>query len=336
MKIAHIFANDRYEPRGFKLVTCLKKSSYDVQELLKFKNEPYWKFVIRCVKEISCEKPDIIHAHRISGFIPAIITKILGLKVKVIYDKHDIHKYDFIFDKLAALFADYVIVASDLHKKRMRQICKNVEVIHNYSWFRRSSKEERERIRKEIGIKKDDVVILFQGSIVPEYGLHMLLKSVKGLPKKVKILIVGWIKDIKYWNECKKEFNGRVIYIGIREYHEMAKYISASDIGVVLFQKCKLAEYGNPNKLFEFFACKVPVIVTDVLSVSRYVKDGINGFVIKNYIELRDAIKKLISSETRRNFSKNLPNLRWETEFKKYLKVLNDTYEKKDFKHWLW
>jgi glycosyltransferase involved in cell wall biosynthesis len=322
IKIAHIFASKNFETRGRKFVESLEKEGFCVQKILKKNSESYFTFLVRSVLEIYRSEPDIIHSHRISGFIPSIISKLMKPRIKIIYDKHDIHKYDFIFDNLAFM-ADYILVASDLHMKRMLKKHKNVEVIHNYSNFVRASKKEISKIRKGLGIKREETLIMFQGSIIPEYGLDMILRALQLVKKNVKLLIIGWIKDKNYWKKCQRYFNDRVIYLGPKNYEEMKKFISASDIGVVLFQKTKLTEYGNPNKLFEFFACKVPVIVTDVSSLKTYINNGKNGFIIRNYKELAEAIEKLTNKKLRENFIRNLPKLSWETEFKKYLDIIN-------------
>ncbi|MEM5832452.1 MAG: glycosyltransferase family 4 protein [Candidatus Aenigmatarchaeota archaeon] len=327
MIVAHIYANEKFEPRGYKFVKKLKENNYTVLELLKPKNQSYLRFIITTLINLYKSKPDVVHAHRISGFVPAILAKIINPHLKIIFDKHDIHKLDFIFDRLTRFFADYVIVASDLHKKRMLNFHNNVEVLYNYSWFKKASKREIESARKEFGVKKEDIVVLFQGSVIKDYGLDLLLHAVKNLSKKIKIVVIGWIKDPIYWENCRKIYPD-IIYLGAKEYEQMYKYISAADIGVVLFKKNKLTEYGNPNKLFEFFACKVPVIVSDVKSISKYVKNGKNGFVIKNEQELQKAIDKLQNRNLRKKISKNIPNFKWENEFKKYLTILETLHSK--------
>lgn len=322
-RIGYVFANTEFESRGLKFIESSIKNSYGIIKFLRRKNESYFSYVLRTVKSIHLKNPDIIHAHRISGFIPAMISKLTGSTAKIIYDKHDIHRYDIIFDRLIFL-SDYVIVASDLHLQRIRKITRKSDVIHNYSNFSRADKNTIKKIRRVIGLKKDDIAILFQGSIVPEYGLDMLLCAIENFPTSVKIIIMGWIKDKIYWNFCKNKFQRRVIYLKSKSFNEMPKYVSSADIGVVLFKKSKLTEYGNPNKLFEFLSCKVPVVVTDLPSLSPYVKNGINGFVVKNMHELENSIMALMNKNLRKRINNNsLPNLKWSSEFEKYKNIVD-------------
>ncbi len=324
MEIAHIFANDALESRGIKFVKASNKNGIKTIEYLKEKNEPYKHFLIKTIKRALKDKIKIIHAHRISGFLPSIIIKILKPNVKIIYDKHDIHKYDWIFDKLMFL-ADYVLTASELHLIHVKKFKKRCEVIPNYSNFSLISEKRKKEIRKEIGLKNNEIFLLFQGSIVKDYGLDFLIKALPKIKRNVKLVILGWIKEPEYWEEIKKRFTDRVIYLGSRDYSQMNDYVGAADIGVVLFQKSKLTLFGNPAKLFEFMNCKVPVVVTDLECVSKYIKKYNNGLIVNDSQELAEAINKLTDKKTRVKYSKNSPNLQFDEEFKnKYVKILKD------------
>ncbi len=326
MKIAHIFAANEFESRGIKFIESARENNIKIEEYLMKKDENYFRFVLRIINSIIRSDNKIIHAHRISGFLPAIFVKLLRPKIKIIYDKHDIHDYDFIFDRLM-LFADYVIVCSELHLKQVKKFKKESIILQNYSNFKRSSEKIIKQIRKELKIGGNETLVLFQGSIVPSYGLDMLLKSVPLLNKNVKIGVIGWIKDEKYWNEIKYKFGGIVKYFGSKKYKEMQDYNSAADIGVVLFQKSKLTIFGNPAKLFEFIACKVPLVVTDINCVSKYIKEYKNGIVIKNTNELATAINKLSNKRIALEYAKRSPNLVWEDCFKKYLEIVSKLYK---------
>lgn len=326
MKVAHIFANEQFESRGIKFVNSSKKYGLEVYPYLRKKNQSYLRFMFRTISSIinskSDARPDVIHAHRISGFLPAIFVKILRPKTKIIYDKHDIHKYDFIFDRLL-FFADHVIVCSELHLKYIRKLKRESSIIPNYSDFVTVNKKTINAVRKELKLNSRDLFVLFQGSIVPSYGLDLLVKSLPKLDKNVKICVLGWIKDKDYWNSLKKDFSDRIFYIGSKEYSEMNRYVGSVDVGVVLFDKSKLTIFGNPAKLFEFIACKVPIVCTDVPSVSPYIKKYGNGIVVENEVELAEAINKMNNAKLRKTYAKESPDLIWDSVFQDYLKILN-------------
>lgn len=327
MKIAHIFADDKFESRGIKFSSFSRKAGMEIVSYLRKSNESYYGYLYRTVKSILNKKINLIHAHRISGFLPAIFVKILRPNMRIIYDKHDIHKYDFIFDRLQ-FFADYTIVCSELHLKHIKKFKKKSIMVSNYSDFKPITKYKKKKIRGKFGLKDSEVLVLFQGSIIKDYGLDMLIDILPNLNSNIKIGILGWVKDKEYWDEIKKKFTDKVIYFGTKEYEEMNDYVGAADIGVVLFQKSKLTLFGNPAKLFEFISCKVPVIVTDIECVSKYIKKYKNGVIVKNKKELANAINKLSNKKIREEYSKKSPNLKWEDGFKKYLKILKELDKK--------
>jgi glycosyltransferase involved in cell wall biosynthesis len=322
MKIAHIFANSSLESRGIKFVNASHKYKIDTVEYLRKKDESYLKFFLHTIRSALKDKVKVIHAHRISGYLPSMFIKILRPSVHIIYDKHDIHKYDFLFDRLM-FFSDWALTASELHLAHVKKFKKNSKVIPNYADFKPISEKVRQKIRKEAGLKKDETLLLFQGSIVRDYGLDLLLRALPLIDKKVKLVIIGWIKEPDYWESIKKDLTDRVVYLGSKKYTEMNNYVGAADIGVVLFKKSKLTLFGNPAKLFEFINCKVPVVATDIECVSKYIRRYGNGLVADNEKELAAAINKLANKKTRERYSKKSPNLSFEEEFKeKYIPIL--------------
>jgi glycosyltransferase involved in cell wall biosynthesis len=324
MNIAHVYANTQLESRGIKFVNYSKKNRIGIKEYLKNKDESYSKFFFKTIKGILGENIDVIHAHRISGYLPAMFIKILKPSIKIIYDKHDIHKYDFIFDRLM-FFSDYALTASELHLEHVLKFKKKSKVIPNYADFKPVSNYIQNKVRKEAGLKKGEILLLFQGSIVRDYGLDLLLNALPMIDKKVKLVIIGWIKEPDYWESIKKDLTERVVYLGAKKYTEMNDSVGSADIGVVLFQKSKLTLFGNPAKLFEFINCKVPIIATDIECVSKYIRKYGNGIVVDNKEELASAANKLVDRKAREKYSKKSPDLQFEKEFnEKYLTILKE------------
>lgn len=327
MKIANIFNNVSFESRGIKFVESFEENGIEVVPFLRKEKEGYIKFSFRTARQILKQNIKLIHAHRISGFIPAIMAKIFRPSIKIIYDKHDIHKYDFIFDRLL-FFANYTLVASELHLDYIKKFTKKCEIIPNYSDFKPISEKRKEEIRNEIGLKEDEVMVLFQGSIVRDYGLDLLIKALPLINKKVKLVILGWIKEPEYWEEIKRDLTDRVIYLGSKKYSDMNDYVGAADVGVVLFKKSRLTLFGNPAKLFEFINCKVPVVATDIECVSKYIRKYGNGLVVDDEKALATAINKLSNKQTREGYSRKSPYLQFSEEFKEKYTLILKEFEK--------
>lgn len=325
MKIAHIFANDHFEVRGRKTIASSEKKGYKIIKILKKgKSERYPVFVWMAIKTLLKSSPDVIHAHRISGYIPAIIARFFGNKSKIIYDKHDTHAYDWFFDRLIFM-SHYVLTNSELHLKKIKKHLgkKGVYVYHNYSFFKPLSQNENLEFRKKYDFKKSDFIILFQGSISPLSNPLNLLKALKKTKDtNVKLAIVGWPLDDKLWEDIKSHFSDRVKYLGSVPYEDMNGIISMSDVGTVAFEKCEMTDMGDPNKLWEAMACKKPVIVSNVLSIAPVVRKYKNGVVATTPLEIKNAIVKLQDKKFYAECVKNTPNLTWGEQFSDYDKIL--------------
>lgn len=320
MKIAHIFANKNFECRGQKFIAKAKEKGHEVVPILKEEGS-YLKFILKSLRTLKKEKPDWIHAHRISGYVPAILYKLYNQKVGIVYDKHDIHWLDFIFDRLL-FFADQVLVCSELHYSKISQLTRKVLRIPNFSDFAPVTDKVREGVRKELGLNYGDTFILFQGSIVKTYGLSMLIEAMKEIQDKtIKAVVIGW-KDEDYWNEIKDTLPTNITYAGSRNYDEMNKYVGSADIGAVLFQKSKLTKFGDPAKLYEFMNCKVPIIATDLPYLRQAITFSDSGIIIKNKNELKDAILKLSKKQERIKFQMRW-NTTWSNISDEYLSLFN-------------
>lgn len=142
--------------------------------------------------------------------------------------------------------------------------------------------KERQSIRAQHGIKKEDTVLFFMGWIYHFAGLKEVCKELASSNDKgVKLLIVGE-GDAYTELERIRDENGikeRVILTGKRPYDEIPSLIAAADI-------CLLPAYPDeeimqdivPIKLYEYMAMGKPVISTRLPGVMKEFGED-NGMV---------------------------------------------------------
>ncbi|MFZ1970830.1 MAG: glycosyltransferase family 4 protein [Candidatus Nanoarchaeia archaeon] len=158
-------------------------------------------------------------------------------------------------------------------------------------------KKSYEDKRKELGIKKDDLLILSTGQIAPDKGIDDIIKGFALLKKDIpnaKLLMVGrgileedmykWVKEEGLELEKdvfhRKNVPEKVLY----------DYYFSSD----LFVAATLSEEFMIT-IQEAMACGLPI----VSSAQPYLVDnGKNGFVVgfKNPLGIRDALLKIYNS----------------------------------------
>jgi len=191
-------------------------------------------------------------------------------------------------------------------------------------------------IRKELNIKKDEIVLAVIGRIGEGKGQDDFIKASSIVAKQfvnVKFLIVGsavtnedcWRE--KYLMNLVKQLNleNKVYFIGFRK--DIENILASIDIFV-------LSSYAEPfgRSLLEAMACGKPVIATNTGGTYEIVSDGETGILIppKNPIKLAEAMKKLIEDENLRIKMGKAGRLKVKKLFdiKKCIKILEDEYIK--------
>ena len=147
-------------------------------------------------------------------------------------------------------------------------------------------------LRSGLGIKDDDIIILYVGRLEPVKGVSYLLHAAKKvIPhyKNIRVLIVGDGSLRREYELFVKSFSYNIIFTGFRE--DIPALMNISDIFVLP----SLSE-DMSNVVMEAGASGLPVISTKVGAVPQIVLDMKTGIIIKpkDVNDLVDALKKLI------------------------------------------
>lgn len=184
-------------------------------------------------------KPDIIHSH---GIIPDYINSKIKHNNKITTLHCNINvDYYYAYGKRKS------ILLTKFHKyclnKLHNVICCSSSVynemkntkLNNLSYIRNgigsSQSKKKYNIRKELGIKKNDIVYLYTGALIPRKNIVYLVKTMKdNLKENEHFIILG---DGIYFDEIKK-YNSHNIHVlgfqkNVDKYLDIANvYVSAS------------------------------------------------------------------------------------------------------------
>jgi glycosyltransferase involved in cell wall biosynthesis len=153
---------------------------------------------------------------------------------------------------------------------------------------------QRKSARGSLGFSDNDIVHFILGRIHPHKNQYLGVKMLTLLPDHHKLILAG-PADETYVDKIRNamaehELERRVILLPERQQNP-TRLFHAVDIYLIP----SLTE-GGPNVLFEALCCGVPVIVNEDIGVTRYVRDGINGFNVRlEAIEFAQAADKLTS-----------------------------------------
>ncbi|MBS3114529.1 glycosyltransferase family 4 protein [Candidatus Woesearchaeota archaeon] len=227
--------------------------------------------------------------------------------IKYIYYNHGIgysELFENVFDKIyLKLFAflnrlslknvdSAISISKFMQSELKKETGLNSKVIYNKidkKRFRRGINGSK--IRKMLGIKNNEKLMLFVGRLSPHKNVHTLLKIIDNVNEKMpnaKLLIIGKPTFPNYYKKIKKLANKNVIFKEFVDDKELPYYYAACD----LYVTASLWEGFNLT-IAEAQACGKKVVAFDVCSHPEVVK---NGVLIKpnNIDEFANAIIRLL------------------------------------------
>jgi UDP-glucose:(heptosyl)LPS alpha-1,3-glucosyltransferase len=165
-----------------------------------------------------------------------------------------------------------------------------IEIVHNgvpLDVFRRDE-ESRAKIRETLGLKREEIAVLFAGSGWERKGLRFAIDAVEQSGKAIRLFVAGR-------GDRRKFKSARVEFLGVVQ--EMPALYGAADIFL-------LPTIYDPfsNACLEASAAGLPVITTRANGFSEIIENGVHGSVIDdptNIGEIRNALL-FWSDQTRR------------------------------------
>ncbi|MFA5339164.1 MAG: glycosyltransferase family 4 protein [Candidatus Omnitrophota bacterium] len=243
------------------------------------------------------ERPDIVHTHTAkAGALGRAAAILAGVPVRIhTFHGHIFESYFnslsagiFLFiERSLAFFSKYIVVVSETQKKEIIKKYKiagdeKVKVVPlGLELDVLSSIGSRKgKLRNELGIGNDCVLIGIIGRLVPVKNHRMFLDACKKLfdtagGRDIKCIVIGDGEErtgLEGYAE-KSGIREKIVFRGWKE--GMADVYADLDIIALT----SLNE-GTPVALIEALAAGRPVVSTDVGGVKDVVEDGINGCLV--------------------------------------------------------
>ena len=276
-------------------------------------------YPIRAIKRIKKWKLDVIHSHTEFGIgtFARIIAK--QLEIPLVHTYHTMYE-DYIhyitkgyFNGVSKKIVEYLTLfycdqtiselvvptkkTYDLFKEKYK-INRNIYIVPTGIEVEKFYEENFDPkdiidLRKKVGLKKEDFVLMFVGRIASEKNVAFLLEMQKVLVKKyprLKLFIVG---DGPALAKHKKEtlnaaFKSSVIFAGKVPLAEMPRYYQLGDV----FVTASTTETQGLT-VIEAMASSMPVVCIEDEAFMNTVIPDLNGYMFKNKREYRNFIVAL-------------------------------------------
>ena len=245
--------------------------------------------------EIERFKPDIIHTHT---FKAGFLVRLKARKTPVIHSFHGHHLYDpefgffkrnvlNVIERVLAPRADAIITIG----KRVRDELLAVHIGKHEQYtaiapgIQPLENRDEQSVRNKFGFEADEILVVWLGRFTevkrPDRVID-IARKVSG----VRFVMAGGGEML---DEVKNSAPSNVTFVGYQDKNDMW---CIADIAL-----CTSDSEGMPLALIEAQMAGVPVVSTDVGSVSEIVEDGVSGRLgTRDSYELAEAVKDVVSS----------------------------------------
>lgn len=147
-------------------------------------------------------------------------------------------------------------------------------------------------------IFSDRFIMLYVGYLNGGRGLDTAIKAVPILKEKLNEVCLIIAGDGEYMDELRNLVNKlgiekHVDFLGWVDSKLIPSYIYNSDVCIVPHDATDFVNSTIPNKLFDYMACKKPVLVSDAVPLKRIVNETECGMVFRSR-DIEDFAEKVI------------------------------------------
>lgn len=181
---------------------------------------------------------------------------------------------------------------------------RRARVVHNGIDVQRLAQGDARRLRDELGIPADAVVVAGAGSLIPRKGFHVLLRAfvrVHAEHPTTRLVVIGDGPERERLEGLARELGiaGAVHLLGERK-----------DVGAIFRDVAQIAVSASFEEAFglavmEAAAMGLPVVATKVAGTTEVIQDGVSGLIVPVEDEngLARGISRLVDDpELRKHF----------------------------------
>ncbi|WP_414052828.1 glycosyltransferase [Macrococcus animalis] len=284
---------------------------------------------------------DIYHSNDLNTLPQGIICSKMRLKPKkLVYDSHEVQtsrtgynpKTIKFFESFMLKFVDEMMVENHTRAKKNEELYGFYpKTLYNYSELYNIEDKPDVDLHAELGLPKDEKILLYQGGLQQGRGLELLIEMMPQV-KEGTLVFLGAGKLEKTLKEMatNSTVSERIKFVEKVHFKLLPSYTKQAYLGFQVLQNICFNHYSaSSNKLFEYIMAHVPVISCNFPEVKAVVNQGVGIAVDSHDInQIAEAVNKLVADENlRAQYSEKCKEIKkiynWENEKEKLLDVYN-------------
>lgn len=192
---------------------------------------------------------------------------------------------------------------------------------------------ESQVLLKQLPKHEDHYIAVYTGGIQFGRGLQVVFEAIPEIIKKIPefvFVIIGTGYAVEQLKKIarKKGIDKYICWTGWINHKEIFQYIRAADVGIIPHYRSAHVDTTIPNKIFDYMACKLPVIASDAPPMQRIVEETGAGLIFTNdnSANLTQAVIQLYTSHENygeRGYAAVRKKYNWAIDEKKLLDVVN-------------
>ena len=272
---------------------------------------------------------DLIYCHD----LPALMTanKLKLTRQKIIYDIHDLYTetinqglrhvelsklrklkvkvttilFRYFIKKIEQNYIRYCSLVFSVNESISKYIsdkyqleCKTIE---NFPIKQNLPKEKK--LRKILGLTDDQNILIYHGNLGGGRYLKEIIESAFFYNQDISLVVIG---NGELKNFLETISNSNTFFLSSVPYENLFQYTSDANLGIVLLEHINYSKkHASANKLFEYMACEIPVLISNSPELIKIIHSEGNGIIIDeiNPIEIAKTINKFFENH---NDYKNL------------------------------
>lgn len=271
------------------VLTTRKYGKNPVLQLIK-----YFEFCIRVYLHYKNKKISCINVHSLSLLPLGVLLKYIW-RARLIYDTHELETETNGSKGLRKKLAKW------LECKLIRHVNMTIVVSESIAdWYTNTyhiarppvvlnapnhrALRRNNHFRKQLGIRKDQFILLYQGGLAAGRGVHLILDAFKARQDDRVVAVFMGYGPLQQDIQTTAAQQPNVFFYPAVAPQIVLEYTASADLGIHLIQNtCLNHDYCMPNKLFEYAMAGLPVLVSNMKDMSTLVMKNQMGTIINDF-----------------------------------------------------